>query len=162
MLDNTQDFTRRLRDAFGCFASGVTVITLRDGDGEPTGITVNSFSSLSLDPPLVMFSVGCNQVSCKWFEANDTFNVNVLAEGQDAVAWQFARPVEDKFDGVSWFEGANEVPLLNEAIAHFECRKWNIMEGGDHLIVVGEVTDFHTTEGDGLLFYRGAMRKIAE
>jgi flavin reductase (DIM6/NTAB) family NADH-FMN oxidoreductase RutF len=161
MLDDTQDYRKRLRDAFGCFPSGVTVVTLRDGEGRPTGITVNSFSSLSLDPPLLMFSVGCQQVSCRWFEAQDCFTVNVLAAGQESLAWQFARPMKDKFEGVDWREGANGTPVLEGAIAGFECRKWSMMDGGDHKIVVGEITDFSSAEGDALVFFRGAMREAA-
>ena len=162
MPTSQNDFTRRLRNAFGCFASGVTVVTMRDDSGVPTGITVNSFSSLSLDPALVMFSIGCNQISCRWFEAGEYFTVNVLAHGQEHIAWQFARPVEDKFDGISAKVGANNIPVIDGAVAHFACRKWRIMEGGDHMIIVGEVTEFHSNDDDALLFYRGAMRRIAE
>lgn len=162
MLDVTQDRAKRLRDAFGCFPSGVTVVTLRDGEGKPTGITVNSFSSLSLDPPLLMFSVGCQQVSCRWFEEQECFTVNVLAAGQERLAWQFARPRKDKFEGVGWREGANGTPVIDGAIAGFECRKWSIMEGGDHKIIVGEITDFTCAGGDALMFFRGAMRETSE
>lgn len=162
MLDTTQDFTRRLRDAFGCFPSGVTVVTLSDGEGRPTGITVNSFSSLSLDPPLLLFSVGCQQISCRWFEAQDAFTVNVLAADQESLAWQFAKPLKDKFQGVDWREGANGAPVIEGALASFECRKWSIMEGGDHKIVVGEVTGFTAGEGDALMFFRGTMRNLSQ
>lgn len=162
MLDATEDFTRQLRDAFGCFASGVTVVTLRDASGEPTGITVNSFSSLSLDPPLLMFSVGSQQVSCRWFEAEEHFAVNVLAAHQESVAWQFARPLKDKFSGVPQREGANGLPVIEGALASFECRKWRILEGGDHMIVIGEITGFSADGGDPLLFFRGAMHKLPD
>lgn len=162
MLDSTDDFSKRLRDAFGCFPSGVTVVTLRDGKGNPTGITVNSFSSLSLDPPLLLFSVGCQQVSCRWFEAGENFTVNVLSAGQEEIAWQFARPVKDKFAGVGWHEGGNGTPVIEGALASFECRKWSIMEGGDHKIIVGEITDFSSCEGDALMFFRGAMRQLPD
>ena len=160
MLDTTQDFTKRLRDAFGCFPSGVTIVTLRDAEGRPTGITVNSFSSLSLDPPLLLFSVGCQQVSCRWFEAQETFTVNVLSADQEHLAWQFAKPLKNKFDGVDWREGGNGVPVIEGALASFECRKWSIMEGGDHKIVVGEITDFSACEGDALMFFRGSMKQL--
>lgn len=162
MLDTTQDFARRLRNAFGCFPSGVTVVTLRDGEGRPTGITVNSFSSLSLDPPLLMFSVGRQQVSCRWFEAGEAFTVNVLANHQEHLAWQFAKPLKDKFDGVDWRAGGNGTPLIEGALASFECRKWSIMEGGDHKIVVGEITDFTAQEGDALMFFRGSMLDLSQ
>ena len=135
---------------------------MHDGAGMPTGITVNSFSSLSLDPPLVMFSVGKRQVSCRWFRENDHFTVNVLAADQDDIAWRFARPVDDKFEGVDWDEGENGMPRLKGAVATFECKKWNIMEGGDHLIIVGQVEAFSATDDDPLLFFRGGMRQIGE
>ena len=160
MLDATVDMTKRLRAAFGCFPSGVTVVTLMDGDGRPTGITVNSFSSLSLSPPLLMFSVGSHQVSCRWIEMQDHFTVNVHAADQEAVAWQFARPHTDKFEGIGWREGANGLPVLDGAVAHFACRKWSMMEGGDHKIVVGEILDFDSAPHDSLIFYRGAMRPL--
>lgn len=162
MLDTTQDFTRRLRDAFGCFPSGVTVVTLQDGEGRPTGITVNSFSSLSLDPPLLLFSVGRQQVSCRWFEAQEAFTVNVLANDQEHLAWQFAKPLKDKFDGVDWRAGANGTPVIEGALASFECRKWSIMEGGDHKIIVGEITDFTAQDGDALMFFRGSMLDMTQ
>lgn len=161
MLDSAQSSPRQLRDAFGCFASGVTVVTLRDCAGAPTGITVNSFSSLSLDPPLLMFSVGCRQVSCRWFEAGEHFNVNVLGSDQEMLAWQFARPLEDKFAGVAWHESASGMPVLNGALASFACRKWQMLDGGDHRIVIGRVEDFSAREGEALLFYRGGMRRTA-
>lgn len=162
MLDATEDFTKKLRDAFGCFASGVTIVTLRDTAGNPTGITVNSFSSLSLDPPLLLFSVGSQQVSCRWFEAGAPFTVNVLSAEQEKLAWQFAKPLKDKFEGVDWREGANGAPVIEGALASFECRKWSIMEGGDHKIVVGEITGFGAREGDALAFFRGAMRALPQ
>lgn len=162
MLDSTADPIRQLRDAFGAFASGVTVVTLRDGEGQSTGITVNSFSSLSLDPPLVLFSVGLQQPSCRWFETGDAFNINVLSEGQEDVAWKFARPARDKYEGVGWREGANGLPVIEGALATFKCRKWELMDGGDHRIVVGRVEEFEHGEGAPLLFFRGEMRQIGE
>ncbi len=161
MLDQTQDLPRRLRNAFGCFASGVTVVTLRDGQGAPTGITVNSFSSLSLDPALLLFSVGREQVSARWLQSGEAFNVNILCRDQEPLAWQFARPHKDKFDGVAAWEACNGVPVLDGALAHFVCRKHAIHDGGDHLIVVGEILDFAERDGDPLLFHRGRMCDLA-
>ncbi len=161
MPDGSFDISRRLRSAFGRFASGVTVVTMRDSNGDPTGITVNSFSSLSLDPPLLLFSVGCEQISCKWLKSGNHFTVNVLAREHESLAWQFARPREDKFDGVSWRTGLNGAPIIEGALAHFECVKWNIVEGGDHLIVIGEISDFDARDGEALVFFRGAMGNFA-
>ncbi len=161
MPDGCFDVSRRLRSAFGCFASGVTVVTMRDSKGGPTGITVNSFSSLSLDPPLLLFSVGCEQICRRWLEAGDRFTVNVLAREHEDLAWQFARPLEDKFDGVAWRTGMNGAPIIEGALAHFECRKWKTAAGGDHMIVIGEILDFDAREGDALVFFRGGMGDFA-
>ena len=162
MLDVDDDPIRRLRDALGMFATGVAVISVLDGKGRATGITVNSFSALSLDPQLVLFSVGKEQVSCRWFEDCAHFNVNVLSAGQEALAYQFARPVKDKFEGVAQHADGNGVPVIADTLATFHCRKWQIMEGGDHWIIVGEVEDFSVREGEPLLFYRGKMRRIGD
>lgn len=161
MLDSAIDPARDLRDAFGCFATGVTVVTLHDPRGRPTGLTVNSFSSLSLTPPLLLFSVGRSQVSAPWFDVGKSFTVNVLAEDQAALAWQFARPAEDKFAGVEWRPGLGEAPVIADALARFECRTWATYDGGDHLIVVGEVVRHGRGEEDPLLFYRGRMAGLA-
>lgn len=162
MLDGPQIDPRALRNAFGCFASGVTVITMRDDAGRATGVTVSSFSSLSLEPALCLFSLDKRQVSCKGIEAGHHFNINVLGAEQGDIAWQFAKPADDKCAGVAMRDGRNGVPLIDGAIAHFECTKWNVMDGGDHIIVVGEITDFAEAEGAPLLFYRGQMALVSE
>ena len=161
MFDSMTDQKNQLRDAFGRFASGITVVTLKDGVGRPTGITGNSFSSLSLSPPLLLFSVGKDQVSRRWFEASAHFVVNVLCNAQEDVAWQFARPLPDKFAGINWREGAAGLPVLEGCIASFECRKWQMYEGGDHMIVIGEVMDFDMSDGEALLFFKGKMARMA-
>lgn len=161
MLDSTEDPARALRDAFGCFATGVTVVTLRDPEGRPAGLTVNSFSSLSLTPPLCLFSVGRSQVSAPWFKKASAFAVNVLALEQEALAWQFARPAEDKFSGVEWTHGNDGVPLLDGALATFECRTWDIHDGGDHHLVIGEIVRHDRTGAAPLLFHRGKMVTLA-
>lgn len=161
MADSITDQKKQLRDAFGRFASGITVVTLKDGVGRPTGITVNSFSSLSLSPPLLLFSVGKDPVSRRWFEACEHFVVNVLCNAQEDVAWQFARPLPDKFAGVDWREGAAGLPVLEGCIASFECRKWQKYEGGDHMIVIGEVMDIDMSDGEALLFFKGKMARMA-
>ena len=148
--------------AFGLFATGVTVITMLDGDGRPTGVTVNSFSSLSLEPALCLFSLGRKQPSCGWLDIGTPFIINIMAEGQDAIAWQFARPADDKFAGVPAHPGLNGVPYIDGALARFECRVWARHNGGDHEICIGEITHFEATaEGAPMLFYRGQMARIA-
>lgn len=153
---------RALRDAFGRFATGVTVVTMLDDEGRPTGVTVNSFSSLSLEPPLLLFSLGSNQVSMRWLREGTPFTVNVLARGQDDVAWQFAKPSDDKFEGIASEEARIGVPCIAGCLARFECRVWALYPGGDHEIVVGEVLNLEAGEGEPMLFYRGAMAQLAE
>lgn len=162
MLDGTSPDPRTLRNAFGTFATGVTVVTMLDDAGNPTGVTVNSFSSLSLDPALCLFSLGKEQVSCRWMEAGCHFIVNVLAEGQDDIAWGFAKPREDKFDGVPSSPGSvADVPYIEGALSRFECRLWAKHDGGDHDLIIGEVLHVDADEGRPMLFYRGAMGALA-
>ncbi len=162
MLDNVTMDPRELRNAFGCFASGITIVSLPDADGRPTGVTVSSFSSLSLDPALCLFSLGKTQGSCKLIEQGEHFTINVLASDQAATAWQFAKPSADKFAGIDWRPGFNGVPVIAGSLCHFECRKWATYDGGDHIIVVGQITHFDRTDGAPLLFYRGQIATMAE
>jgi flavin reductase (DIM6/NTAB) family NADH-FMN oxidoreductase RutF len=162
MLDGTSLDPRTLRNAFGTFATGVTVVTLLDDSGNPTGVTVNSFSSLSLKPALCLFSLGKEQASCRWIDTGCQFIVNVLAEGQDDIAWGFAKPREDKFDGVPSAPGSVvDVPYIKGALSRFECRLWANNDGGDHDLIIGEVLHVDTDEGRPMLFYRGALDKLA-
>lgn len=162
MLDGNLMNPRELRNAFGSFASGVTIVTMLDSNDRPTGVTVSSFTSLSLDPALCLFSLDRNQVSCRWIEQGLGFNINILRAGQDNVAWQFARPSKDKFDGIEWTQGANGLPVISGALCHFECRKWRVDEGGDHILVIGEITGYDHSAGDPLVFFRGQMTAVAE
>lgn len=158
MLDNATLDPRILRNAFGTFATGVTVVTMLDGDGCPTGVTVNSFASLSLDPALCLFSLGRNQVSRSWIDQGSPFIINVLAAAQEDVAWAFAKPRADKFDGIASNPGkAVEVPAIAGTLGRFECRLWQKYDGGDHDLIIGEVLHVEHGEGEPLLFFRGAM-----
>lgn len=157
MLDTMQFDSRALRNAFGCFPSGITVVTTRDHDGLPTGITVSSFSSLSLEPPLCVFSLIRTQVSCRWIEAREAFTVNILEAKQTETAMQFATPSEDKFAGIAWSEGRNGMPVIDGSLAHFECSKWATYDGGDHLLIVGQITHFAQTEGAPLIYREGKI-----
>ncbi len=157
MLDDRQFDPRALRDAFGCFPSGITVVTTRDHGGLPTGVTVSSFSSLSLEPPLCVFSLIRTQVSCRWIEAREAFTVNILGAEQTETAVQFATPSENKFDGIGWTEGRNGMPVIAGSLAHFECAKWAIYDGGDHLLIVGEITHFARSEGTPLIYRSGKI-----
>ena len=161
MLDRPMMDTRELRNAFGVLPTGVAVVSLHDEAGRPTGVTVGSFSSLSLTPALCLFSLGKNQGSARLFTPGVPFVVNVLSHELADVAWQFAKPSEDKCAGVALAEAAVDAPRLRDAIAHFACHAHAIHDGGDHIIVVGEIVDFDHGEGEALVFYRGGMHKTA-
>lgn len=142
------------RRALGHFSTGVTIITA-EADGARAGITANSFSSVSLDPPLVLWSVKKTSTSWPVFAAAKSFAVNVLASDQAQLASQFARSGTDKFSDVDWKPGAGGAPLLEKVTAQFECVRRMEYEGGDHLIVVGEVTFFARFERRPLVFTQG-------
>lgn len=161
MLDRPMMDPRELRNAFGCLPTGVSVVSLNDEAGKPTGVTVGSFTSLSMDPPLCLFSLGKSQASARLFKEGVPFVVNVLPHELSDVAWQFAKPLEDKCEGVALTSTLVDAPRLSDAMAHFACHTHAIHDGGDHIIVVGEVMDFDHTEGDALVFYRGGMHKPA-
>ena len=146
--------TDALRRALGHFSTGVTIITA-EADGVRAGITANSFSSVSLDPPLVLWSVKKTSTSWPIFAAAKSFAINVLASDQAQLASQFARSGTDKFKDVDWKPGATGAPLLARVTAQFECARRVEYEGGDHLIVVGEVTYFARYERRPLVFTQG-------
>jgi flavin reductase (DIM6/NTAB) family NADH-FMN oxidoreductase RutF len=162
MLDGHVLDTRVLRDTFGRFATGVCVITMRDDQGGATGVTVKSFASLSLDPALCLFSLGRSQKSCQWLDGEDcAFVVNILAADQEAVAWAFAKPREDKFEGIATEPAAHvDIPVISGAIARLECRLWRKYDGGDHDMIVGRVLHVEQTGGAPLLFFRGKMAAL--
>jgi flavin reductase (DIM6/NTAB) family NADH-FMN oxidoreductase RutF len=144
---------RELRDALGRFATGVTVVTTMTSAG-PLGITANSFSSVSLDPPLVLWAPARKSRRFPAFEAASHFAVHVLSAGQRELAEQFAGPGEG-FEGVAFVPGLGEAPLLGGCAARFECRHAAGYDGGDHLIVVGEVLRLVQADLAPLLYYRG-------
>lgn len=143
------------RRALGSFATGVTIITTRDASGEPVGLTVNSFSSVSLNPPLVLWSLANNALSLPAFRDNGHWAVHVLASDQEALSGRFAQRGEDKFSGLDCDEGAGGVPLLKGCMARFQCRTATQYEGGDHLIFIGEVLSFDRRETPPLVFHGG-------
>jgi flavin reductase (DIM6/NTAB) family NADH-FMN oxidoreductase RutF len=155
-------FDRRdLRKALGQFATGVTVVTTCTVDGRRVGMTANSFSSLSLDPPLVLWSMARDAPSFADFMGAGHFAVNVLAATQHHLSRQFSTPQADKFEGVACGEGLAGVPVLEGAIACFECRSVRQYDGGDHIIMVGEVEKYCRSEGEPLVFHSGRYRLAA-
>lgn len=150
--------SRDLRRALGQFATGVTVITTRAEDGRGVGVTANSFTSLSLDPPLVMWALDRNTPSWATFQLCTSFAVNVLAAGQHHLSRQFSTPADDKFAGVEFTDGPGGVPLLDGVLAHFICRPVRQIEAGDHVVVIGEVERYETFGGEPLVFHSGRYR----
>ncbi len=147
-----------LRRALGRFATGVAVVTCRDGGGEPRGVTINSFSSVSLEPPLVLFSLARESRSLADVLAAGRFAVNVLAADQQELSRRFAGaddPWRDLACG-----GGGEVPLLAGALAHFECRHEASHEGGDHVIIVGRVEALAQQPGEPLVFWAGDYHQL--
>lgn len=151
----TANRSREFREALGAFATGVTIVTTRDAGGEPVGVTASSFNSVSLDPPLVLWSLARSARSSEAFGRSGHFAIHVLAAGQQALSDRFARSGEDKFAGLDWREGALGSPLLEDCAARFECRTLHQYEGGDHVIMVGEVEAFQREEAEPLLFHSG-------
>jgi flavin reductase (DIM6/NTAB) family NADH-FMN oxidoreductase RutF len=154
---------REFRDVLGLFATGVTVVTAMSSDGIRLGATISSFSPVSLDPPLVLFSLSRRAAAFKAWSAVEAFAVNILAEHQSAASTQFARAMTDKWDGIVAEYGANRCPLLTEALASIECSSYQKYDGGDHLIFVGRVDRLvvrNREESRPLLFFRGKYRRL--
>ena len=155
MTDEAID-PRELCKALGTFMTGVTVITTVDEAGRPRGFTANSFTSVSLDPPLVLVCVDHKAHSYPTWAATDHFGVNFLAEEQREVSGIFAGKTADKFSHVSWSAGRTGSPLINGSLAWVDCRVHKRVEAGDHLVLIGEVVDFHYTPANPLGYFRGA------
>jgi len=155
--NHTSTDVRRLRDALGAYPTGVTVVTTRGPDGRAVGLTVNSFASLSLDPPLLLWSLANRSPNRRAFRAASHFAINVLAADQMALARRFANPaLADKFDGVAWQPAdAHEVPLLAGALASFVCECRDAIEAGDHTLFIGRVEQHTHADGEPLVFHGG-------
>ncbi len=153
---------REFRDSMGSFVTGVTVITTRDHRGQLVGNTVNSFNSVSLDPPLILWSLGRLAYSMRAYLSSEYFAVNVLREGQEALSVTFAKPSSTKWEGVEHRIGETGCPILPGVLAVFECKIAHTYMGGDHVIFVGEVVNA-TSDPDGrpLAFFRAAYAKMA-
>ncbi|MEJ6656764.1 MAG: flavin reductase [Pseudomonas sp.] len=146
---------KAFRDALSTFTTGVTIITTRGTDGAPVGITANSFNSVSLNPPLVLWSLAKSAYSLDAFSNNKHWNVHVLSVEQEDLSGRFAARGEDKFSGIELDRGINDVPLLHNCTARFQCRTAFMYEGGDHVIFVGEVLGFDKSVLPPLAFQSG-------
>jgi flavin reductase (DIM6/NTAB) family NADH-FMN oxidoreductase RutF len=149
-----------LRRSLGHFATGVTVVTCCAPDGRPCGITANSFSSVSLDPPLVLWNIARVSNSLKAYLGAEYFAIHVLSAEQQDIAEHFARTDHTRFNGIEHTISGQNVPILPGVLARFDCRTREIHEGGDHHIIVGEVDAHTASEGLPLLFFGGKYRRF--
>jgi 4-hydroxyphenylacetate 3-hydroxylase, reductase component len=153
---------RSLRTALGHFATGVTVVTCRDAHGEPVGLTVNSFASLSLDPPMVLWSLRLASPRLAAFDAASHFAINVLAEAQVDLSRLFASSQAAEFDAGQWGRGATGVPVLSACAAVFECQTVSAQAAGDHRLFLGRVLSAHSQPVPPLVYHGGRYHLLGE
>lgn len=159
--ENNQEIDQKaFRRALGNFATGVTIITTRAADGTNVGVTASSFNSLSMDPPLILWSSIKDTPSCKIFEEASHFAVNILASDQMEMSNNFARQQDDKFNGVEWEEGIGGAPIFPNCAGRFQCETYNKLDGGDHWIFVGKVLAFDDSGRSPLCFHQGSYSMV--
>tara|TARA_R110000787_G_scaffold49114_4_gene118016 strand:- start:497 stop:1480 length:984 start_codon:yes stop_codon:yes gene_type:complete len=165
-MQQTEFDSMQFRRALGTFATGVTIITARSADGEPVGVTANSFSSVSLEPPLVLWSLAKTALSLAVFQGAEYFAIHILAAEQQDLSNRFASRGENKFANLNVKQGLGDTPLLECCSARMQCKTVHQYEGGDHIIFVGEVVELATSEAPPLVFQAGkyslAARKADE
>ena len=159
LTDGSPD-TATLRRALGCFVTGVTVVTTRDAGGVPLGFTANSFTSVSLDPPLVLVCVGHEVEGLDVYRRCSEFAINVLGESQRVLSDRFATEHPDRFGGVRWRQGAHGAPILEGCVAALECVPWRRIEAGDHMILIGRVLRCEGSGDRPLAYWRGSYRRL--
>ena len=147
---------RALRDAFGTFMTGVTVVTSHDDRGAPIGYTANSFTSVSLDPPLLLVSIAKSAYGCDVFTASEGFAVNILAREQRELSNRFAAAGTDKFADLGWQAKKSGSPVIDNVVAWFDCTHHEQVDAGDHIILIGRVLDYAYNTVTPLGFCRGA------
>ena len=156
-----QDIDQKaFRRALGNFATGVTIITTKAPDGTNVGVTASSFNTLSMDPPLILWSSIKSTPSCKVFESASHFAVNILASDQMEMSNHFARQQDDKFAGIEWEEGIGGVPIFPNCSGRFQCESYDKFDGGDHWIFVGKVVAFDDSGSSPLCFHQGSYSMV--
>lgn len=151
----------QFRQLLGRFATGVTVITARDAEGRPHGMTANSLASVSLEPPLILLSIDHEASMHGLLMTTAAFAVNILSSNQETVSRRFAQDREERFDGVGYQESPRGLILLDGALAHLECERVTTHEAGDHTILVGRVVAGNANEGRPLCYFRGGYASLA-
>jgi flavin reductase (DIM6/NTAB) family NADH-FMN oxidoreductase RutF len=159
-MPNSNFSTIDLRNALGSFATGVTIITTLGSNGQKVGMTANSFNSVSLDPALVLWSIGRDTNCFEDFIAADAFAIHVLAHDQMDISNRFAKTGTDRFAGLETSEGLSGIPLLTHYSSCFQCNIEHQYDGGDHVILVGRVLEFADKGHRPLIFYRGSYADI--
>lgn len=164
--NSAADAAQLLRNVLGCYPTGVTVITTRTADNRPVGLTINSFASLSLDPPLLLWSLANKSSHYSIFCATQDFAINVLAAHQGDIAMKFANSnIANKFDGVKLHDvslsSGHQMPLLDGALAHFVCRTHNTLVAGDHTLFIGQIVKYHHKTGEPLVFHQKQFTRLA-
>ena len=151
------------REALGGFCTGVTVITTRTDGGELLGVTASSFNSVSLDPPLVLFSLDRRAYSLQKYVSSGNFAVNVLSHAQSDLCMQFAKPGASKWNGVDYVQWETGAPILTGCVSNFDCVTHATYDGGDHVIFLGRVLRFTTSrEAEPMIFYRGGFHQLMD
>nr|WP_283139087.1 flavin reductase family protein [Rhizohabitans arisaemae] len=151
---------KALREALGQYATGVAVVTTVTPAGDRAGVTVNSFASVSLDPPLVLWCLSGRSPSAITFLGAGQFVINVLAADQEHLSRRFATPMPDKFAGVETRPTETGLPALTGTLAHFACQTVTVYDGGDHLIFVGRIEEYQRSGGEPLVFHSGGYREF--
>ena len=151
---------KEFRQCLSKFATGVTVVTCANANGDCFGITANSFSSVSLEPPLVLWNIAKVSNSMQEFLDAEYFGINILCAQQQKESQNFSKSVINIFDGVEYSLGENNIPLIDNTLAHLLCRTHDIHECGDHYIIVGEVTSYASIDAEPLLFFNGAYQSL--
>ena len=146
-----------LRRALGLFLTGVTIVTTQTGTQSPYGLTVNSFNSVSLDPPLVLWSLDRTNDCTQVFRDARAFAINIMPAGSDRLIRRFSTPDINRFEGVAWHGGPAGQPILDEALVSLECRLWAEYPGGDHVIFVGEVLRIKARDGNAAAYFKGQI-----
>lgn len=153
---------RNLRKAFGRFATGVTVVTSRLSDGQPIGVTANSFTSVSMAPPLVSWNYRRDALGFGAFLKAPHFAIHVLGQHQAHLSPQFAASVPDRFEDVEVEAGIGGIPLIKDCGATFECRQWSTVDAGDHVIIIGEVLRYTHNDLPPLVFHAGTYVRLPQ
>jgi flavin reductase (DIM6/NTAB) family NADH-FMN oxidoreductase RutF len=152
---NQDESIQLFKEIMGSYPTGVTVVTTTDSENQPVGLTVNSFASVSLDPLLVLWSIDKNSGSYEVFKQTNRFAINILAGDQKEVCWSFAgRSEADRFEKNSWQMSDNQLPILKNTFAVFECEKFQAIDAGDHDILIGKVIALQKSEKDPMLYYQ--------